>query len=185
MATPIRIILITGDGLGHRYVANRLAAEVQLVGIIVDHGKKIGRANRAQQLIRRYTAGQLISRTIKSLSSRILRDAHTSRQAMLSVFGTASCSTFSHPEILHHVYGINTLESVEVVSALQPDVILVFGTGIVGQKVLSLARTIALNMHTGISPYYRGCDCYFWPLYNRELNKLGATVHECVREVDG
>ena len=57
--------------------------------------------------------------------------------------------------------------------------------GIVGGKVLSLARRIALNMHTGISPYYRGSDCTFWPLHNRELHMLGATVHECTKEVDG
>jgi methionyl-tRNA formyltransferase len=40
-------------------------------------------------------------------------------------------------------------------------------------------------MHTGVSPYYRGCDCAFWPLYNEELHMLGATVHECVKDVDG
>jgi methionyl-tRNA formyltransferase len=64
-------------------------------------------------------------------------------------------------------------------------VILVYGTGIVGGKILSLARKIALNMHTGVSPYYRGADCAFWPLHNRELHMLGATVHECTKEVDG
>lgn len=40
-------------------------------------------------------------------------------------------------------------------------------------------------MHTGISPYYRGADCAFWPLYQGELNRLGATVHQCTSVLDG
>jgi methionyl-tRNA formyltransferase len=66
-----------------------------------------------------------------------------------------------------------------------PDVILVFGTGVVKESTLSLASHLALNLHTGISPYYRGADCAFWPLYNNELHMLGATVHECTLQLDG
>src|SRR6185437_7797694 len=60
-----------------------------------------------------------------------------------------------------------------------------YGTVLVSSRVLSLAKVIALNMHTGISPYYRGADCAFWPLYNGELEMVGATVHECTRDIDG
>ena len=83
------------------------------------------------------------------------------------------------------MFGINTPDSVRLVEQLDPDILLVFGTGIVGKAVLSKAKRIALNMHTGISPYYRGCDCAFWPLYNREWDMVGATVHECTQDVDG
>jgi len=103
----------------------------------------------------------------------------------VEVFGWANCSEFLRPELLHHVQGINTNEGVSTVKGLQPDVLLVYGTGIVGQKILSLGRRMALNMHTGISPHYRGCDCAFWPVHNEELHMLGATVHECTNRVDG
>jgi methionyl-tRNA formyltransferase len=185
MVKSMRVILITGDGLGHRYVANRMAREVSLAGIIVDHGRNIRRVERMLRLIRKYSPAQLVSRVMWALISRIWRDKTASGRAMLAVLGPENCSHFSHPNLLHHVHGINTPEGIGAVSSLDPDVILVFGTGIVGKQVLSRARKTALNMHTGISPYYRGCDCYFWPLYNRELHMLGATVHECVREIDG
>ena len=29
----------------------------------------------------------------------------------------------------------------------------------------------------GLSPYYRGTDCNFWALYDRKLDKIGATIH--------
>lgn len=43
-----------------------------------------------------------------------------------------------------------------MVPSLAPDIMLIYGTVLVGSKILSLARAGALNMHTGISPYYRG-----------------------------
>ena len=67
---------------------------------------------------------------------------------------------------------------------MAPDALLVYGTGIVGGKVLALPTTLAMNMHTGISPHYRGSQCAFWPLHNAEPGMLGATVHECVADVD-
>jgi methionyl-tRNA formyltransferase len=89
------------------------------------------------------------------------------------------------PGLVSRVHGINSPEGQRFVSFLRPDVILVFGTGVVKENVLSLARHVALNLHTGISPYYRGADCAFWPLHNNELHMLGATVHECTMQLDG
>jgi len=57
-----RVVLITGDDLAHRYVANALASSVPLAGIVVDHGKMLSMVDRARQLWRRYTIAQLISR---------------------------------------------------------------------------------------------------------------------------
>lgn len=104
---------------------------------------------------------------------------------MIAGYGPENCLQFSRPDRLHHVHGINSPEGLQTVSSLQPDVLLVYGTVAVGSKIISLARILALNMHTGISPYYRGADCAFWPIYNRKLHMVGATVHECTKDVDG
>lgn len=50
---------------------------------------------------------------------------------------------------------------------------------------LARARQLALNLHTGISPRYRGTSCAFWPIHNGEPEWVGATVHQCVAAVDG
>jgi len=181
----MRIIVITGGGDGHRYVANKLAEHIDLSGIVVDHGKPITRARRIRQLWRRYSLMQLVSRLLVGIYRRLVGDAADKKQSMIAVLGVENCRSFSKPELVHEVFGINTPESVRLVERLDPDIILVFGTGIVGKAVLSKARRIALNMHTGISPHYRGCDCAFWPLHNGELHMVGATVHECTQDVDG
>ena len=39
-----------------------------------------------------------------------------------------------------------------------------------------LLRKKALNIHMGISPYYRGTDCNFWAIYDGFPNYVGGTV---------
>ena len=180
-----RIVLITGDDLEHRFVANTLSASLNLAGIVVDHGKPQGKLERARKLWKRYTLAQMFSRAILMVLRAAWRDSSRSTEDVTKVFGAANCSRFTRDDLVSHVSGINTKEGVGVVTSLQPDILLIFGTGIVGKKVLSLPTRIALNMHTGISPIYRGCDCTFWPVHNGELHMLGATVHECTALVDG
>lgn len=179
----MRIVLITGEDLGHRYVANKLATEVELAGIVVDQGT--GGSGRWRRLRKRYTVGQLVSRACLRCLATIRRDEVHRRNRILEVLGPEYCNSFLFPGLVSRVHGINSPEGQRFVSFLRPDVILVFGTGVVKENVLSLARHVALNLHTGISPYYRGADCAFWPLHNNELHMLGATVHECTMQLDG
>jgi len=181
----MRIVLVTADNLEHIYVANKLAEAIPLNKIVVDHGRRIGLFANARRLWRKYTLRQLGSRVHFAVMTRIWRDEEAARRTMISAYGAENCLQFSRPELLQHINGINTAEGVQVVAALQPDVLLIYGTVLVSSRVLSLAKVIALNMHTGISPYYRGADCAFWPLYNGEPGMVGATVHECTRDIDG
>ena len=180
-----KIVLITGDDFEHHFVANTLCSSLNLAAIVVDHGKPQGKLERSRKLWHRYTVGQMFSRAILLALRTVWRDSSRRAEDVLSVFGPENCSEFTRPDLVTHVSGINTPESIKLVASLQPDILLIFGTGIVGKKILSLPSRIALNMHTGISPIYRGCDCTFWPVHNGELNMLGATVHECTALVDG
>lgn len=179
----MRVILITGEDIGHRYVANKLASAVELAGIVVDRGT--ARRRRWRRLWKRYTMGQLFSRACLRLLATVRRDGVHRHNRILEALGAENCSNFLFPRLVTPVHGINSREGEQVVSSLQPDVILVFGTVMVKESLLSLARNISLNLHTGISPHYRGADCDFWPLYNNELHMLGATIHKCTMQVDG
>ena len=62
-------------------------------------------------------------------------------------------------------------------AALRPDVVLVFGTGLLREPLLSTFAGRIINLHLGLSPYYRGAGTNFWPLVNREPEYVGATIH--------
>ncbi len=83
------------------------------------------------------------------------------------------------------VAGHNAPDCVELLEEQRPEVIVVYGTMLIANRVANLAQKYTLNMHTGLSPYYRGDSTLFWPVYYNQKDKLGVTVHELVAEVDG
>jgi methionyl-tRNA formyltransferase len=72
---------------------------------------------------------------------------------------------------------VNHPQVSELAGRLRPDIIAVFGTGLIRGPLLSAGRLGVINLHGGLSPRYRGSDCTFWALYNREFDQIGCTLH--------
>lgn len=79
---------------------------------------------------------------------------------------------------------LNDPVHVERIAEIEPDVIAVMGTGLVGSRILGLARLGALNQHAGLSPWYRGGFTNLWPLLRREPQYCGVTVHLLTPGID-
>ena len=76
-------------------------------------------------------------------------------------------------------YGnINTLKLAELNEFLKSDLFIVFGASYIKYDLLDfLIERNAINIHAGISPYYRGTDCNFWALYDGHPHLVGTTIH--------
>lgn len=72
--------------------------------------------------------------------------------------------------------GCNDPGELETMQALKPEVVLVFGTELLRGPVLAAFGRL-INLHLGLSPYYRGAGTNFWPLVNGEPEYVGATIH--------
>ena len=72
---------------------------------------------------------------------------------------------------------INDTAQIAAMAETRPDVVLVFGTGILKAPLIDAFSGRILNLHLGLSPYYRGAGTNFWPLVNREPEYVGATIH--------
>lgn len=180
----MKVVLITREDLEHVYLANRLCEQLDISAIIVDRGQKRSRWRRLFDLFRRYGTVGIFQRAALVAYRRLVGDSVERTRELTHVFGEDQCLAFAKPAIVKYVSGINGAESLRILDDLKPDLILVYGTGIVGKKVLAQAKRLTLNMHTGLSPYYRGASCVFWPLHNQDLENLGVTVHECTAQVD-
>jgi folate-dependent phosphoribosylglycinamide formyltransferase PurN len=73
--------------------------------------------------------------------------------------------------------GCNDPAEIEAMRRARPDVVLVFGTGLLKQPLVGAFQGNLINIHLGLSPYYRGAGTNFWPLVNREPEYCGATIH--------
>jgi len=69
--------------------------------------------------------------------------------------------------------------------ALESDLLIVFGASwIRGPLIDELVSRRALNIHMGVSPYYRGSSCNFWALYDGNPDLVGSTIHRLGRGLD-
>jgi folate-dependent phosphoribosylglycinamide formyltransferase PurN len=78
---------------------------------------------------------------------------------------------------------INGPDVVQRLADLSPDVLLDHGTAIVKQAV-TRTTPMALNLHWGLSPYYRGTYCTDWALLHHDPRNIGVTVHRLAARID-
>ncbi|WP_085918933.1 formyltransferase family protein [Halomonas sp. CSM-2] len=70
-------------------------------------------------------------------------------------------------------------------NALDADVSIVFGSSYIkGELAQYLIDRNAINIHMGISPFFRGSSCNFWALYDGFPELVGATIHKLSRGLD-
>ena len=68
---------------------------------------------------------------------------------------------------------------------LKSDIYIVFGSSYIkGELVDFLIKQKAINIHAGVSPYYRGTDCNFWALYDENPHLVGTTIHLLSKGLD-
>lgn len=79
---------------------------------------------------------------------------------------------------------INSHRLRELLKSLKPDVIAVMGSSVLKPEIISLPSVSMINIHSGLSPYYRGTWSYGWPIVNREPEYIGVTVHHINAGID-
>jgi len=79
---------------------------------------------------------------------------------------------------------INDPEQYNEIIDLEPDLVLAYGCSLVDSPLLDAFEGRFLNVHLGLSPYYRGTGTNFWPLVNEEPEYVGATFMHIDEGVD-
>ena len=80
---------------------------------------------------------------------------------------------------------LNDLKLNDLDKFLKSDLYIIFGSSFIkGDLVKFLIEKKAINIHMGISPYYRGTDCNFWALYDGNPHLVGATIHMLSKGID-
>jgi methionyl-tRNA formyltransferase len=72
---------------------------------------------------------------------------------------------------------INEEENVEMIKQLNPKLIVVHSIELLKDKIINYFPNKIINLHSGLSPYYRGGGTNVFPFYNNELEYVGMTVH--------
>jgi methionyl-tRNA formyltransferase len=83
-----------------------------------------------------------------------------------------------------YVETVNSPEAEQYLREAAPDLILVYGTGLVRPHIYGIARVAALNAHGGKLPGYRGLDTNLWAILEGRPEDMTATWHALAPELD-
>lgn len=82
------------------------------------------------------------------------------------------------------VESANDGRAVDALGGLNPDVVVVFGTGRLGREVLARCPDRTINLHGGDPEHYRGLDTHLWAVYHGDFDQLIATLHYVTEDLD-
>lgn len=79
---------------------------------------------------------------------------------------------------------INEPRASELLRSLHPDLIVVYGVGILTRKTLEALPCEAYNIHSSVLPYYKNVHSDFWAFCNDDLDKIGITIFKLDSGID-
>ena len=161
----MKIVILTGNNLRHYWFARALSEQLEAVGIVFEEKRSAVSAESADEI------------TLQHLQER--------EAAEQKYFNGDYQSYFSRFKTLAVKSGeVNSPQTFSWVKDLKPDALVLFGSSIIKKPYLSYFENRAINIHLGLSPYYRGTATNFWPLVNNEPECVGATIHLAILKVD-
>ncbi len=156
-------ILLTGNHLRHLFVAHAMAKRLDLLGLWQEEKTFVPEKYAGNE-------GDLA----------VIQEHFDARDASEEeFFGNTARQSFPASLVHRRIAGggVNEGAEIDAMIALKPDVLLVYGTSILKENIIRAFEGRILNIHLGLSPYYRGSGTNFWPLVNREPEYVGATIH--------
>ena len=79
---------------------------------------------------------------------------------------------------------LSSVKGRELLQELKPDLLIVNGTRILSKKTLESVSAPFVNIHTGITPAYRGVHGGYWAVAKGKKNLFGTTIHYVDTGVD-
>jgi phosphoribosylglycinamide formyltransferase 1 len=172
MKRPAQVVILTGDEPRHQYFRRKMALDHR-IEVLASYceGTEQSLANR--------TAGDPASSDLQRLHIQ----ART--QAEHDFFGTAIKTMPVHSgEKLITKGGVNLPSVVADIKRLCPTLLICYGASLIGPDLISAFEGRFLNVHLGLSPYYRGSGTNVWPLINKEPGMVGATFMHLDKGID-
>lgn len=167
--------MLAGDDMYSRFMFNALSNKFDIAKVIVegpiDKRKFIKRRIKKLGVVEVF--GQLLFQLI---IPRLLKRLSVKRIDELKKFYKLDESPINS-SLISRVDSINSKESQEILSKLNPDLILVNGTRIISKRILNTLNATIINTHAGITPQYRGVHGGYWALANKDKENFGVTVH--------
>jgi folate-dependent phosphoribosylglycinamide formyltransferase PurN len=156
-----RIIILTGSELRHTFFRKYIALSEE---IMVTNSYCEGSEKSLPVIISKETNNYF---RLKHLAART--------QSEIDFFGLFIKLVIDNSNPIFIPKGQINKNYVQNIIDYNPDLLVAYGCSLIEEPLLSAFNGRFLNVHLGLSPYYRGSGTNYWPLVNGEPEYIGAT----------
>jgi len=159
----MRIILWIGNEENQKALANKIASRYSIIGIVTE--------------ARIHKSRFVFNKVIEKVIERIFIPSIGRAWWGMKKYYEAKFTKYPNVELLN-VENINSEKAFDFTKKLNPDLILVSGTRLIKEKMLSIKPKVGiLNLHTGLSPYIKGGpNCTNWCIATKQFHLIGNTI---------
>ncbi len=167
-----KIIILTGSELRHTFLRKALALDINIK--VLKSYCEGSEKSLATQIEKKFED--------ESLERQHLRWREQSEKDFFEPFCEYTVDRSSPRSIAKGE--INDSEIIDEIILLKPDLIIAYGCSIIKGRLLDVFEGRFINIHLGLSPYYRGSGTNFWPLVNNKVDCVGVTFMHIDEGVD-
>ena len=166
----MKITLFTTNQTRHNYFINLLSNIATELNVIQE-----SRERSIKTIHGHYPATEIM----KGYFEKVL-------EAQKKLFGDSEFIKKKNTNLLSIKFGeINKCSLQSISKFLKSDIFIIFGSSYIKDELVDfLIKKSAINIHMGVSPYYRGSDCNFWALYDNNPHLVGSTIHLLSKGLD-
>lgn len=163
--TKQTVIVMTGDKLRHQYFASKILNAIDSSILLIEKQPKEpwgSHANDPSQMIQShfnkfYDAEKKYFASCIEINFRLLKKR---------IFLEINDGEINNPTVIKKIV------------EKEPTLLIVLSTSLLKDHLIkSFEKRTIINLHAGLSPYYRGSGTNVFPFYNRELEYVGMTIH--------
>jgi methionyl-tRNA formyltransferase len=180
MNTSLRVVIITTRLPEDIWLINKLADVCQIEGIILPTGKRYREYDLVHVLKKRLRWGNLISLANQTLLIiyRLIVESRRDKRAVKEIFSDKPTDYIEKDDIdIFEVKDVNSEAVKDYILSKAPQLAVVSGAPLLKKRIIEAAKGNIINLHPGFAPQYRGRYGAYWPIYNKEPELVGVTVH--------
>jgi hypothetical protein len=173
----VKIVVLTDNSPAGRYTANLLHARHGIDLVVMESAKRRLFLSDLQRFGARetlYRTRLVLARLFPPKRRLDMLDRHFGTMWRKLDRSIAALNTSS----------VNVPEVVGRLAEIKPDIVVCHGTMLVRDSTIAGVR-FPLNIHYGLSPWYRGSRCTEWALATGDVLNIGVTVHRLTKDIDG
>lgn len=173
----MKVVILCSKGDSSAIVYNELKEQFDIAKVIVENDvpKKVFIKNRIKKLGLFKVIGQIFFTVL--IVPVLKKKSATRKQEILKEYGIDTTPNYLNASNTIRVESVNSPECIKELREANPDVVVVNGTRIIKKDVLDCVKCPFINMHTGITPKYRGVHGAYWALRNHDKENAGVTIH--------